>query len=514
MLKNWFQKGIQTFSSDKNCVNRDGYIRRAPIVALLVFSMFVVEMGALLRNSQVSVSANEVVAKYEEEAMVRVSKNTIVMGDIYDSKGVPLLSYETPLSQDHGTYADNYIYSSVIGYCQMGNKGGLAGKYQPLLIMTSDSEDTKGYSMYLTLEHELQKKVYEELSSCIGSDGRGSMVVLDADTGKILSMVSMPVYDASNISEEAKWMNDEEKSNGVWYPLATKGMIAPGSTFKLLSAIALIESGREDFTTADDTSYQGSGYVINNYSSYRSSPNPIGYRGALKKSSNVFFVKALVQEEDTRERITEIASRLYLGTPLNLDFGVVTSTFTYTDDIWEQVLQKTYFNEERELATTLFGQSEVRMSSLQGAMMAAGFINHGVIMTPYMIESVRDSRGNEQNLSKIMEHFNEKMVSEKDTALSVLTDPSTAEKILDAMKYAATEQYHFSPDLGVAAKSGTSETGNTGNAGNNSWMVSCAEINGHCYAIAINWANAAAGTQGKDMKVPVENVFRYLKNQQ
>ena len=84
MLKNWFQKGIQTFSSDKNCVNRDGYIRRAPIVALLVFSMFVVEMGALLRNSQVSVSANEVVAKYEEEAMVRVSKNTIVMGDIYE----------------------------------------------------------------------------------------------------------------------------------------------------------------------------------------------------------------------------------------------------------------------------------------------------------------------------------------------------------------------------------------------------------------------------------------------
>lgn len=186
----------------------------------------------------------------------------------------------------------------------------------------------------------------------------------------------------------------------------------------------------------------------------------------------------------------------------------------------------------------LFGQSEIRMTSVQGAMLAAGIINGGKIMTPYMVESAQNSSGVTRDLSDLIQKINKSAdfaaksdaadclkenhksvtslaipepVSEKGTVLSTLTSKEYADQLLEMMQETAIQQYGFNASLGVAAKSGTSETGQNANAGNNAWMVSAAELNGTRYAICINWAKAAAGTQGKDMRVPTETIYRYLQ---
>ncbi len=515
------------------------YLKRAPFIALLIFVLFLVEIFSLLRNSSISVSVNSDVAYYKQELEDAKDKQTIIMGDVYDRNDNALVTFTDSLTEDQGTYLDPYVYSQVLGYCRNADSNGLLGRYESLLRSTANESDTKGYSLILTLDHELQEQVYEALVNTIGANGRGSMVVMNADTGEILSMVSTPVYDASNVSAEMEWMNDSAKSNNVWYPLAKTGNdTAPGSTFKLISSIIMLENGLGTFTTSDDVTYEGKGYTIKNYSSYVSA-GTIGLQDALKKSSNVFFVKALLKLDGLEEKLTEKAKALYLGENLSLDFGDITSNWPFDEDTWAIIEKKEGFNAEYERAACLFGQSEIRMSSLQGAMLAAGIINNGKIMTPYMVESVKDSSGKTHDLYELIDKINEsadfaansdaanclkeneKRVTstaipdpeaEKGTVLSQLTNSEAADQLLSMMQYAAVYQYGFDESLGVAAKSGTSETGQNANAGNNAWMVSAATINGTKYAVCINWAKAAAGTQGKDMRVPVETIYRYLQD--
>lgn len=523
--------------SDSLCSGSGTYLKRAPWVALLVFVLFLAEIFSLFRNSSLSASVNSDVAYYKQELEEVKDKQNIIMGDLYDRNGTALVTFTGSLIQDQGTYLDPYVYSQTLGYCRNADSSGLLGRYESLLRATASESDTKGYSLVLTLDHELQEKVYEALVNTIGKNGKGSMVVMNADTGEILSMVSTPVYDASNISEEMEWMNDGEKSNGVWYPLSRVGNdTAPGSTFKLVSSIVMLENGLGDFTASDDTTYEGNGYTINNYSGYAAA-GTIGLRDALKKSSNVFFVKALLNLDGLEEKLTEKAKKLYLGEKLVLDFGDISSTWTFDEATWAALEKQEGFNAEYERAASLFGQSEVRMSSLQGAMLAAGIINDGKIMTPYMVEEVKDSSGRTRDLYEIMDKINQSAdfaessdaancLKENDNAiasasipvpeeergnvLSELTNAQAAQQMISIMQYAAVYQYGFDEGLGVAAKSGTSETGQSANSGNNAWMISAAEINGTRYAICINWAKAAAGTQGKDMRVPVETIYRYL----
>ncbi|MDY4970458.1 MAG: penicillin-binding transpeptidase domain-containing protein [Lachnospiraceae bacterium] len=515
------------------------YLRRAPLAALLILVLFLTEVFFLVRNSSVSASVNNEVAYYKQELEESKDKQNIVMGDIYDRKGNALVTFSDSVAQDQGTYLDPYVYSQTVGYCRNADSYGILGRYESLLRWTADESDTKGCSLFLTLDHDLQEKAYEALTGTIGKNGRGSVVVMNADTGEILSMVSTPVFDASNVSEEMEWMNDSEKSNQVWYPLSRIGNdTAPGSTFKLISAVVMLENGLGDFTTSDDTVYEGKGYTINNYSGYAAAQT-IGLQEALRKSSNVYFVKALLDLKGLEEKLTDKAKKLYLGEALSLDFGDISSSWPYDEDTWAAIEKTAGFNAEYERAASLFGQSEIRMSSLQGAMLAAGLINNGDIMTPYMLETVKDSSGRTYDLYDMIDKINQSAdfaadsdaanclkeneqevtsigipepAAEKGTVLSSLTSSEIAGQMISMMQYAAVHQYGFDESLGVAAKSGTSETGQNAGGGNNAWMVSAAVINGTRYAVCMNWAKAAAGTQGKDMRIPVESIYRYIRD--
>jgi peptidoglycan glycosyltransferase len=179
------------------------------------------------------------------------------------------------------------------------------------------------------------------------------------------------------------------------------------------------------------------------------------------------------------------------------------------DEATLTALQKnSNFDMEYELAASAFGQAEVRMSCTQAAMVAASIINGGKMVMPYMVEKVTDCNGSDVNVDELGVSG---LSSEHGKVLSTVTTEEVASKIRAAMETTAVETYKFDESLKVAAKSGTAETGMSGNAGNHAWMISCAEINGHKYAIAINWAKADGDIYGSDMKVPIEKIYRYLQ---
>lgn len=474
---------------------------RSSILFLFLVILFLVELCVMVYHSGIMAGSNEAVKAYREEAIAECDKNAVIMGNIMDRKGNILLEFTKSASQDRGTYLDDYAYSNVLGYYAQSSFG-LLKKYEEIMLKTPTLEDTVGNSITLTLDHDLQMETYKALTNAIGENGRGSMVVMDAESGEILSMVSLPTFNVSNLNEEMKWMTQD---TDVWYPLATVGDLAPGSTFKVLSSIVLLENGMENHTE-EDSEFQAGNHTIHNY--YESTGKQLEYREALRVSSNIFFAKSILSLEDARAKLTEVAKRLCIGTDLELDFGTVTSNWSLDEDSLAQLRKYENYNMDYVLASTAFGQSEVRFSALNGAMLAAAIINDGKLVTPYMIEDITDCNGKAVNVDKLNI---DGLTSEHGKLLSQVTTKEIADKIYSAMEEAAVQSYGFDPDLHAAAKSGTAETGMNAGSGNSAWMISCVEIGGHKYAAAINWAKAGQGIYGSYMKTPVETIWNYLK---
>lgn len=498
------ERKFRNFSDKiKGCTGRkrSRYTGRSGILFLLLVALFLIELCVMIGHSGIMAGSNENVKNYREEAMEECDKKAVTMGDILDRNGKVLLEFTKSAAQDRGTYIDDYAYSNVLGYYAQ-NSFGLLKKYKGVLLKTPTLEDTKGNSITLTLDHDLQMETYKALKAAIGEKGRGSMVVMDAESGEILSMVSLPTFNVSNLNEEMKWMAQD---TDVWYPLATVGDLAPGSTFKVFSSIVLLENGMEDHKETD-SAFQAGTHTIHNY--YEDTGKQIDYREALRVSSNIFFAKSILSLEDAQTKLTETAKKLGIGTDLELDFGTVTSNWSLDEKTLEQLRKYENYNIDYVLASTAFGQSEVRFSALNGAMLAAAIVNDGKLVTPYMLETITDCNGKKVNPDKLNL---EGLTSEHGKLFSQVTSKEIAEKIRSAMEEAAVQSYGFDSDLQVAAKSGTAETGMDASSGNSAWMISSAQINGHKYAVAINWAKAGKGIYGSYMKTPVEAIYTWLK---
>ena len=84
--------------------------------------------------------------------------------------------------------------------------------------------------MVTTLDATLQEAAYDALGAY-----KGAVVVLEPSTGKILAMVSKPDYDPNTVKQNWEALSTDE--NSVLLNRATQGLYAPGSTFKIVTAL-------------------------------------------------------------------------------------------------------------------------------------------------------------------------------------------------------------------------------------------------------------------------------------
>lgn len=485
----------------------ESYQKRSIWLFTFISMTFVVEMISTICHSGIMAFHSETISMYQKEAMLQCDKNSVIPGDIFDRNDTILVSHNAPISKDRGNYIDTEMYSTILGYHSNSSSSmWLLQKYDDLLRQTPKLDDTKGNSIKLTLEHKLQTKTYHVLKELAGIHGRASAVVMDAESGAILSMVSLPTFNVSDLNNEMKWMLDDKKSGGVWYPFAFNGKeTPPGSTFKILSAMTLLENGYEKHTELDNAFTTAGGYTIHNY--YKNTDKHIGYAEALKISSNIFFSKSFISIPKGKEKLTQMAKKFYIGEELICDFGKLTGTWTMDKSVLA-ALQKNAgtkgFDMEYALGASAFGQADVRVSATQMAMIVSAVINGGNLVYPYMVKEVIDCNGTVLDLDNLQiegltnTHEQTQVVSKK-----------TAQKICKALQEAA-QTYGFSPVLQVAAKSGTAQTGINGNAGNVCWMVSSAKFHGQKYAIVINCTGVAGIVAGKQLRKPIEQIYQFL----
>lgn len=456
-------------------------------------------MGVLFWNSAVVESLNPKAMAYKQQAIEEADSDTIIAGDIYDRSNKPIVT--TNENDEASVYADDYAYTQIVGftskkvtyYDENGEFQERQNEYRLMeyydddkeyLYKNADIDGTKGCSLTLTLDHGLQVEAARLLKEEVGIDNRGSVAVMNAKTGEILAMVSYPSFNVNDLKNSLAELQDVPKEKEVYYPITHKGLEIPGSIFKIITAVSLIDHGLEALVV-QDTDFQISGKNVVN--AYESPNDLITYKEALNRSSNVFFAHAgLTLGADALE---ETAKKFLIGERLELDFGTVASHWNLDGSNLASV------------ADTAYGQGETLISTVYAAMMVQTIANDGIMLKPYLVSSVKNANG------KVLQTGTTEVLSE-------VTSKSTADKITDAML--ETTLSHLSDlseedkmvytNYSVAGKTGTGEISEEDIY--NAWYVSFAPADDPQYVVVVNQCDTEK--YGQNLMDTAAGVYKYL----
>ena len=160
------------------------------------------------------------------------------------------------------TYSTPFVYAPITGFFSFYTQTGLEQTQNevlsgedPRLFVTRlvdllSNEDNQGGSVELTIDPDAQQAAYDGLANDpLPGDVEGAVVAIEPATGKILAMVSLPSYDPNKLASHDLGSVDDVYQRLLADPAeplinrATSKRLPPGSTFKLVTAAAAIESG-------------------------------------------------------------------------------------------------------------------------------------------------------------------------------------------------------------------------------------------------------------------------------
>lgn len=249
-------------------------------------------------------------------------------------------------------------------------------------------EPMPGDRLYLTIDAALQETAERALG-----EQAGAVVALDVRNGEVLAMASRPAYDpaqfARGITVE-EWKRLIEDPRHPMTNKAIRGQYPPGSTFKMLVALAALESG---LVTADTTHVCDGSIKLSRSFEYRcwkdEGHGQVDLRKAIKESCDVWFYR--VGLEIGIERIAGAARRLGLGRSLGFPFGRERSGLI-PDRAWKkQRFGTSWYPGETVIAS--IGQGYVLATPLQLASMAAAIANGGQVWRPQVVKHLETLSG-------------------------------------------------------------------------------------------------------------------------
>ncbi|HZG36637.1 MAG TPA: penicillin-binding transpeptidase domain-containing protein [Gaiellaceae bacterium] len=312
----------------------------------------------------------------------------------------------------------------------------------------------RGNDLVLTLHMRAQQVALRALG------GRcGSVVALEPSTGKVLVMASSPTYDQNVIERDFSAIERIKapcKPVAPLYNRATYGLYAPGSTYKVVTAAAAIDSGRYK----PDSRFYDPGYCevygrrVNNYDTTR----PFGtvdLRQALRYSINSVFCN--IGKALGSKAIVEYSKRFgfYNTPPLETPDNERAPSGLYAEgDLLDPKLDS-----DVDAGRFAFGQERLLVTPLQMAMVAGAIGNGGVVMKPFVVDRVLTPDG-------------DVLVRTKPTELRRAVKAATASAVAAMMRTAVEGGTGTAARISgvvVAGKTGTAETGVAGT--NNAWFI-------------------------------------------
>ncbi|MGJ0846112.1 peptidoglycan D,D-transpeptidase FtsI family protein [Tissierella praeacuta] len=391
-----------------------------------------------------------------------INEESILRGSIYDRNG-KTLAYSEKIDD---TYKRYYIYgrlySHIIGYSYREyGKSGLELQYNNTLLNINENAaineiknivapTTEGNSIKLTIDHELQAKARTLLKG-----KKGSIVAMNPSTGEIYAMVSLPDFDVANL--KADWKTITESPDSPLINRATQGLYPPGSTFKLITTIAVLNTANleEYYNCTGSTNING--YVFKDYQG--KAHGNIDLRQALIKSCNTYFTTKSI--EIGKDRIGNTAERFMINNNIPFDLPIKSSQFPFKENL-----------DKTDIAAAAIGQGKVLVTPLNMALIVSGIANEGQIVKPILVKEI---------ISK-----NNKILKKNTTeVLSQGTDSITANKLKDMMVdvvKSGTGKNARIKNIKVAGKTGTAENSS---GKSHAWFVGFAPADEPKIAIAV-----------------------------
>jgi len=256
-----------------------------------------------------------------------------------------------------------------------------------LLRTLSEKFPVPGQSLQLTLDLELQKTAEKALG-----DKAAAVVALDVNSGEILSFASTPQFDPALFTKRMPPEQWQAYLDDKRHPLenkALKGQYPPGSTFKVITALAGLSEGLIDENTAVNCSGEyklgtGTFRCWNKKGHGR-----VNLRGALRESCDVYFYT--LGEKLGVDRIADYAKRFGLGEPLGIGVEGEKAGFVPTA-AWKEKKTGTKWYRGETLPVSI-GQGYLLATPLQLAAMTAALATDGKIYRPHLVKRILDRDG-------------------------------------------------------------------------------------------------------------------------
>lgn len=444
--------------------------RNVPVLVITYFVIFIfIAMMVYLVKFVVQDSETTIANSYNKRQSLYAE--SVVKGKILSSDGEILA--ETQIDEEGNEtryYPYANMFSQVVGYDSYGQSGlEMTSNYY---LLTSNQnilyrayhalteEKDMGNNVVTTLDFNLQETAYNALG-----DNDGAVVVIEPSTGKIKAMVSKPDYnpnDIANVIEESQNSDSSCLLNRV-----TQGLYPPGSTFKILTTLEYIRENPD-------------------YKQYSYNCEAEGIFNDVSIHCYNYKVHGTVSLEDSLAYSCN-TSFSNIGITLDMDaLKNLCEDFLYNKDLpYDSYYSHSSYSMDASvdkslIPQTVIGQGETLITPLHNAMIMCAIANGGVLMKPYLIDSIENCDGS------TVKRFS------KDSYGRIISG-SEAEALIDMMmsvtEYGTASSYFEGAAYTVAGKTGTAEFNE--NKDSHSWFVGFSNVDNPDIVVCVLVENAS-----------------------
>lgn len=413
----------------------------------------------------------------------------VVRGKILDKEGNVLA--QTNVSED-GTETREYPYGNmfahVVGYSVQGKSGLESVENFELLTsnafflekIKNEFQDKKnmGDSVVTTLNLELQEAAYDALGNY-----KGAVVVMEPSTGKILAMVSKPDFDPNTVAENWDFLNTDQDS--VLLNRATQGQYAPGSTFKVVTALEYMRENPdyENYGYNCTGAIEKDGVTIRCYNGHVH--GQVGFQDSLAYSCNTSFSNIGLSLDIKNFR--ETSKELLFNSKLPSVLPYSKSSFSLEPGAGSA-----------DKMMTAMGQGKTQVSPYHMALITSAIANGGTLMKPYLVDSVTNYTGAVIDKNK----------PEKYKSLMTSEDAAKLKQYMSAVVEYGTASVLSGQSYTAAGKTGTAEY-SSDKEKDHSWFIGMTNVDNPELVISVIIESSDGTAKAVDVAKQVFDAYYY-----
>ncbi len=431
-------------------------------VAYLFSAMFLALIGYMV---YFQVKLKDEINKSPYNSKMDAQEEYVIRGSIYSADGEILAGTNIDENgNETRVYPFGSTFAHVVGYTTNG-KAGLESIYNNDLMTSNQSiidqvgseknnQKLQGNNLILTLDSRMQSA-----ASLVLGAYRGAIVVMEPSTGRVLAMVSKPDFNPNEIEDTWEILTADD-SNSPLLNRAMQGLYAPGSTFKILTALEYMREHPDDYmeytyncqgaTSQNDVTIKCFDYEVHGYEDLQAS---------FQNSCNTSFANIGLQLDN--DKFADLCEEFLFNGKLPTVMPYSSSQFVLNGD-----------SSYGETMTTAIGQGDTLVSPFHMALITSAVANDGVLMYPYLVDRIENVDGVVVNETKAMQ-YKQLMTAQE---ASVLTEFMTS--VVQSGTAASLSGLGYT----VAGKTGSAEyemDGNTGeeeNFSTHSWFVGFSNV--------------------------------------